>query len=211
MWGYSCGAAVGGSTATCAKSNHCDRLAPAGDYGSHGTGPAGQPHQQSQLGPRESVPTSLVMVGQLGGGLGIVTQRTVTASPDHSNAQQTTWPIFEPAQRARRRRRGRACSHSPRRWRRSNHATDLDGGQPAGGHVPDAVGHASVHPGSHGPVRNGGGDHGAGGATPGTAYPGVTYNAEVPVLLGEIDPVQNKAVNKAVNTADFTEKRQSPR
>ena len=29
---------------------------------------------------------------------------------------------------------------------------------------------------------------------PGTAYPGVTYNADVPLLLSEIDPVQNNAV-----------------
>ncbi len=40
---------------------------------------------------------------------------------------------------------------------------------------------------------------------PGTAYPGVTYNAEVPLLFSEIDPVQNNAVNAAVNTAGFSE------
>src|SRR5207253_2558040 len=55
------------------------------------------------------------------------------------------------------------------------------------------------------------------GTTAGTAYPAVaatattaavpavTYNAEVPVLFSEIDPVQNKAVNAAVNTAGFSE------
>ena len=49
------------------------------------------------------------------------------------------------------------------------------------------------------------------GATAGTAYPaagtypGVTYNAEVPLLLSEIDPVQNNAVSTAVNTAGFSE------
>ena len=42
------------------------------------------------------------------------------------------------------------------------------------------------------------------GATPGTAYPAVgttpavTYNAEVPLLFSEIDPVQNNAVQAAV-------------
>src|SRR5256884_8448887 len=41
-----------------------------------------------------TVPTSLVIVGQLGGGLGDTTQRTTTLSPDHSGAQAaTTWPI----------------------------------------------------------------------------------------------------------------------
>src|SRR5256885_16396139 len=38
-----------------------------------------------------TVPTSLVIVGQLGGGLG--TGATLTPSPDHSNAQPLTWPI----------------------------------------------------------------------------------------------------------------------
>ena len=38
MWGYSCGAAVTGSTATCAavESNGGDRLVPRRDYRSHG-------------------------------------------------------------------------------------------------------------------------------------------------------------------------------
>src|SRR5204862_6173968 len=40
-----------------------------------------------------TVPTSLVIVGQLGGGLGDVTQRTTTAAPDHTKAQPVTWPI----------------------------------------------------------------------------------------------------------------------
>src|SRR5262249_4511333 len=39
----------------------------------------------------------------------------------------------------------------------------------------------------------------------GTAYPGVNYNAEVPLLLSEIDPVQNTAVDTAVGTAGFSE------
>jgi hypothetical protein len=40
---------------------------------------------------------------------------------------------------------------------------------------------------------------------PGTAYPGVTYSADVPFLLSEIDPVQNNAVSTAVKTAGFSE------
>jgi hypothetical protein len=55
------------------------------------------------------------------------------------------------------------------------------------------------------------------GATAGIAYPAqaatggipaipaVTYNADLPLLLSEIDPVQNTAVNTAVNTAGFSE------
>jgi hypothetical protein len=39
----------------------------------------------------------------------------------------------------------------------------------------------------------------------GTAYPGVSYDAEVPLIMSEIDPVQNNAVSAAVNTAGFSE------
>src|SRR5207237_7816998 len=38
-----------------------------------------------------NIPTSLVIVGQLGGGLG--TTATSSASPNHANAQPLTWPI----------------------------------------------------------------------------------------------------------------------
>ncbi len=44
-----------------------------------------------------------------------------------------------------------------------------------------------------------------GPSSSGTAYPGVTYNAEIPLLFSEIDPVQNNAVNKAVGTTGFQE------
>jgi FtsP/CotA-like multicopper oxidase with cupredoxin domain len=37
------------------------------------------------------VPTSIMIVGQVGGGLG--STRTTTPSPDHSNPQFTTWPV----------------------------------------------------------------------------------------------------------------------
>src|SRR5262249_19175838 len=43
------------------------------------------------------------------------------------------------------------------------------------------------------------------GATLGTAYPGVSYAADVPLLLGEIDPIQNEAVQTAVATPGFSE------
>ena len=49
------------------------------------------------------------------------------------------------------------------------------------------------------------------GTTAGTAYPAVgttaavTYNAEVPLLLSEIDPVQNIAVDAAVRKSGFSE------
>jgi Bacterial Ig domain len=42
---------------------------------------------------------------------------------------------------------------------------------------------------------------------PGTAYPGINYDADIPVLLSEIDPVQNKAAAAAAITPGFDETR----
>jgi hypothetical protein len=106
MWGYSCGAAVSGSTATCAALN------PAATAGlvppavqrvwspvviTVPTGQALTINLTNNLSfaagtGKNTVPTSLVIVGQLGGGLG--TTASSTASPDHSQAQaNVTWPI----------------------------------------------------------------------------------------------------------------------
>src|SRR5689334_22207768 len=93
MWGYSCGAAVSGSTATCASLN------PSAATGSWSpvviTVPSntqgGLAIQLTNSLPAP-VPTSLMIVGQLGGGLGDVKQRTTNPSPSHDN-QPATWPI----------------------------------------------------------------------------------------------------------------------
>ena len=90
MWGYTCGAPVGGSTGTCAKLN------PAATGWSPVviTVPTGQNliinlTNGLSFAGGNSVPTSLTIVGQLGGGLGDV--RTTTASPTHA-PQTLTWP-----------------------------------------------------------------------------------------------------------------------
>src|SRR2546430_2417046 len=72
MWGYSCGTAVSGSTATCAKLN------PAAGVGVWSpvviTVPTGQGLTinltNSLTFGGGGIPTSLAIVGQLGGGLG---------------------------------------------------------------------------------------------------------------------------------------------
>src|SRR2546429_8057453 len=48
---------------------------------------------------------------------------------------------------------------------------------------------------------------GTAGPAYGTGTTAVTYNADIPLLLSEIDPVQNAAVSAAVNTAGFSETR----
>src|SRR3974390_2043518 len=97
MWGYTCGTAVTGSTATCAALNPASVATTPATWSPVGiTVPTGQDptiNLANNLTFRNgnSVPTSLVIVGQLGGGLG--TTATSTPSPDHTNAQPVTWPI----------------------------------------------------------------------------------------------------------------------
>src|ERR1700674_2261104 len=97
MWGYRCDATqVAGSTATCAPLNPVAALS-AGWSPVVITVPTGQDLQVKLTNnlsfgaTPNTLPTSVVIVGQLGGGLG--TTATSTASPDHTNAQPITWPI----------------------------------------------------------------------------------------------------------------------
>src|SRR5271169_4295947 len=96
MWGYSCGATVTGSSATCAPLN------PNAGTGGWSpvvitvpTGATGglQINLTNNLSFLNSntVPTSIMIVGQVGGGLGSLTQRTTTTSPTHGS-QSVTWP-----------------------------------------------------------------------------------------------------------------------
>ena len=100
MWGYTCGA-VTGTGAACANLNPAAALV-AGTWSPVViTVPSGQAltiNLTNNLSfaagtGTNTVPTSLTIVGQLGGGLGDVTQRTTAGSPDHSNAQPQTWFI----------------------------------------------------------------------------------------------------------------------
>src|SRR5467141_2079480 len=109
MWGYSCTALAAGvtSTATCAALNPAS--AAVGGWSpvviTVPTTATGGLAINLTNGLPSPVPTSLVIVGQLGGGLGTVTAScngtatsgaTCTPSPDHSNAQSVTWPIADP-------------------------------------------------------------------------------------------------------------------
>ena len=82
MWGYSCGAAVAGSTATCNASNPtATGWSPVAI-----TVPTGQDltinlTNNLSFANGNNVPTSLMIVGQLGGGLG--GGGTTVASPTH--------------------------------------------------------------------------------------------------------------------------------
>src|SRR5437016_9020056 len=144
------------------------------------------------------IPTSLVIVGQLGAGLGDLTQRTTTLAPDHTALG--TPPRQGPRVQSFSTEVAAGATGVPLTWSNLKPGTYLI--------------ESGTHPSIQGPM----GLYGIlvvttapAGATAGTAYPAVgttpavTYNAEVPLLLSEIDPVQNNAVYTAVNTAGFSE------
>jgi hypothetical protein len=213
MWGYSCGAAVTGTTATCTALN------PASTGWSPVviTVPTGQAltiNLTNNLSftagtGTNAVPTSLVIVGQLGGGLGDSTKRTTTPSPNHPD-QTLTWPAA-----------GADATNTspPQAPRVQSFSTEVAAG------VTTALSWPALRPGTyliesgtHPSIQGPMGLYGIlvvttvpSGTTLGTAYPAigstpaVTYGAEVPLLLSEIDAVQNNAVQGVVTTAGFSE------
>ncbi len=214
MWGYSCGTAATGSTATCAALN-----ATAGTNWSPVviTVPTGQgltinltnnlSFPVGSTTPTAIVPTSLVIVGQLGGGLG--TGATSTPPPDHSAARSQTWPIASNTPVS-------GNQLPPTQGNRvQSFATEVAAG------TTTALTWTSLQPGTyliesgtHPSIQGPMGLYGilvVTDASTGTAYPAagssaaVMYNADIPLLFSEIDPVQNTAVSQAVNTAGFSE------
>src|SRR6266849_8307696 len=233
MWGYFCGTAAANTApvATCAALNPASVstvvTVPSTWSPIVITVPTGQAltiNLTNSLSVTtgtvtNSVPTSLVIVGQLGGGLGDLTQRTTTAAPDHSLAQQVTWPIASP---------GAANTPPTQGPRVQSFSTEVAAGATTAltfGTVttPLRPGTYLIESGTHPSIQGPMGLYGIlvvttapVGTTAGTAYPGsavgvipvvpaVTYNAEIPLLLSEIDPVQNNAVAKALTLPGFTE------
>ena len=216
MWGYSCGAVVSGSPATCAALNP----ASAGWSPVVITVPTGQDLQINltnnlQFTPSgtttpNTIPTSLVIVGQLGGGLG--TGATSTPSPTHAPLG-ASWPVaggpgagsptFTPPPQGNRVQSFStevpAGATTTLTWKAPRPGTYLieSGTHPS---IQGPMGLYGILVVTAAPAATAGKETQAG-----TAYPGVSYDADVPLLLSEIDPVQNTAVNTAVNTAGFSE------
>jgi hypothetical protein len=220
MWGYTCGTVATGSTATCAALN---KTTTAGVWSPVIiTVPTGQGLtinltnglSFTPLGATtaNTVPTSIMIVGQLGGGLGAPPM--TAPSPAHAS-QVVTWATV-----------GSSTAFTP--------PTQLNRVQSFGTEVaPGATtaltwAAATLRPGTyllesgtHPSIQGPMGLYGMlvvtqapVGATAGIAYPvsatnptAVTYNADVPLLMSEIDPVQNAAVNAAVTNALFSEYR----
>ena len=242
MWGYTCGTVVSTATATCAALNPASVATNTWSpivitipyVAATTTAPLGTTLTIAltnnlafpSTSPTTFIPTSLMIVGQLGGGLGAAAAgnctsgTTCTAPPDHSLSQQVTWPIAAP---------GVAAGTPPTQgYRVQSFGTEVAAGAPG-----TAVnltwnnlrpGTYLIESGTHPSIQGPMGLFGmlvvttpATTTVAGTAYPAVaattttaavpavTYNTEVPLLFSEIDPVQNKAVQAAVNTPGFLE------
>jgi hypothetical protein len=230
MWGYSCGTPVAGSTATCAPLNAA--AAAAGQWSPIIiTVPTGQTLSVTLTNnlaftpagatTSNGVPTSLTIIGQLGGGLGLngAGGETYAASPAHAPLGVTwatvnsanTGPTFNPpAQGARVQSFASEVAAGTTvtlpSWNTMRPGTYLmESGTHPSIQVP--MGLLGMVVVTNAPTSS------ASTATPpvttetaaGTAYPNVSYDADIPVLMSEIDPVQNAAVAKAVATAGFNE------
>src|SRR5437879_2397727 len=225
MWGYSCTAAT--APTTCAALNPAAAAALPTPLWSPVviTVPTGQDLTitltNSLTFAGGNIPTSLVIVGQLGGGLG--TTATSTASPNHANAQPLTWPIAGDAAGAPVTGVGTPPMQGTRV---QSFSSEVAVGTPATlcwGVCGSTTGAPALKPGTyliesgtHPSIQGPMGLYGIVVVTdtttiPATAYPAVgttaavTYNADIPLLLSEIDPVQNAAVQAAVATVGFSE------
>jgi len=211
MWGYTCDTGGTSGGASCAALNPG---ATAGvwspvvitvPYASTGTSLT---IQLTNNLPAAVAETSLVIVGQLGGGLG--TTATSQPSPDHSNSQQITWPIASPGAANTPPAQGNRVQSFSTPAVHGTAATVTWGNLRPGTYLIES----GTYPSIQGPMGLYGmlvvtaapTTAGAGTAYPAVGTtPAVTYNAEVPLLLSEIDPVQNNTVNAAVGTTGFTE------
>jgi hypothetical protein len=206
MWGLFCGSAVG-ATCTTMKGLPQTGLTWEPPLITVATGSSLTINLTNSL-PASVPATSLMIVGQLGGGLGASPTRI--PGPDHSTPQNATWPIagdgtgpqfVAPSQGARVRSFGTEvlpAANTDLTWTALKPGTYLI--------------ESGTHPSIQGPM----GLYGVlvvtnSIAAPAVAYPAagavaaVTYDKDVPLLLSEIDAVQNRAVDAAVNTAGFDE------
>jgi hypothetical protein len=204
MWGYTCGAVANGATCAPLNPNANGAWSPVLI-----TVPTGQPLQinlSNQLSfstgsGTNNVPTSLIVAGQLGGGLG--STASYVPSPSHTPGSVTwptanTGPTFNPPAQPQRVQSFATevafGSSAPLTWSNLKPGTYLlESGTHPSIQVP--MGLYGVLVVTSAPTSN----------AQGTAYPGVNYDADVPLVLGEIDPVQNASVAAAVATPGFNE------
>ena len=223
MWGYSCGTATG---ATCAALNPNAGTAAVITPATPGwspvviTVPTGSA-LQIILTNNLSVPTSLTIVGQLGGGLGAPTSVPSPVHPD----QVATWPVGGTNPPAL----GDPVNHPPAQ---SDRVRSFGTEVAANGGIQSLTwnslrpGTYLLESGSHPSIQGAMGLYGILVVTTaptvtttapvtetaaGCAYSNaagtcvIPYDAEVPLVFSEIDPWQNTEVDTAVASTGFSE------
>jgi len=230
MWGYTCGP-VSGTGASCTALSGSPQTGGTTWQPPLITVPAGQTlkitltNNLSFNSGLNLVPTSITIDGQLGGGLGAAPTRM--PSPTHG-PQGTTWPGTTGDADASNCAAGgyspdKATFCPPAQVRRvRSFGTEVTVGTPVdlcwGSTCSTPGGHADLRPGTY-LIRSGTepsirGPMGLYGvlvvvdpaSTPSTpqAY-GTTFDKDAALLLSEIDQVQNRAVDQAVNTSGFSD------
>ncbi len=221
MWGYFCGTPVSGSTATCAAANA--KVPPNSWSPVIITVPIGQNLQINLTNnlsflPNGSttpnnIPTSLMIVGQVGGGLG--SGATYSPSPQHVN-QPVTWPTIDAA--------GEVFTPPAQGPRVQSFGTEVAVGETTNNALiwkAPRPGTYLLESGTHPSIQGTMGLIGMVVVTKapttgaqGIAYPtgylnknvaAVTYYGEVPLIFSEIDPNQNVSVEDAVHSVGFNE------
>ncbi len=202
MWGYTCGTTSGGACTalnSTASSGSWSPIVITVPYAGTSTSLAIKLTNNLPA----PVPTSLTIVGQIGGGLG---QGFVNKpSPNHDN-QGTTWPIANS---------GAVFTPPSQADRVQSFATEVAPGTTSAALTWSALrpGTYLLESGTHPSIQGPMGLYGmvvvttapSGSGTAGLAYTGVNYQADVPLLFSEIDPIQNRAVSTAVSTSGFSE------
>jgi hypothetical protein len=220
MWGYTCNGVTGTAPTSGSQSCAATNKGAAGWSPVVITVPYGQDLTISltnnlSFANGNTVPTSLMIVGQLGGGLGDVTKRTTTPSPSHADLT-VTWPTAgapgsfnPPAQGPRVQSFGTEVAQGATTaltWKAPRPGTYLieSGTHPS---IQGTMGLYGILVVTTPPTSAAGVE-----TAPGTAYPAaagrnaaVTYDAEVPLILSEIDPVLNNQISTAINTSGFQE------
>ena len=201
MWGYSCGA-VGGS-ATCSALNTSGPWSPVLIQVAVPSGSNADLTINLTNSLPASVPTSLSIVGVIGGGAGA---GKMAPSPTHA-AQGTTWPIANDTT-------GATFNPPPQGPRVQSFGTEVASGGAVNGLRWPSIkpGTYLIESGTHPSIQVPMGLYGVlvvttapSSGTPGTAYAGVSYDADAVALLSEIDATQNQAVATAVGTPGFSE------
>jgi hypothetical protein len=238
MWGYFCGTAATTNPAPAATCNALNQAAPTTSPWSpvvitvpyNGAGTSLTINLTNNLSfANASIPTSIMIVGQVGGGLGSVSTScsstaasatlgsTCVASPAHGS-QTVTWPTANS---------GPTNVPPPQGPRVQSFGTEVATGATTaltwlnlkpGTYLLESGTHPSIQVpmGLHeilvvtdAPAATAGVETATGcayqSATLAATCPSVPYDGEVAMEFSEIDPVQNNAVAKAVTLSGFSE------